>query len=511
MKPVLALLFALPLAAQISPARLREHVRFLSHDLLEGRGPGTRGGELTVLYLSNQFAMLGAKPAGDNGTFLQAVPLIGVATAPGATMSAGKADFRWLDDFVGVNRRQTAVEDIDAPAVFVGYGIRAPEYKWDDYRGIDVRGKVAVMFTNEPPSDDEAFFKGRALTYYGRWTYKYEEALRQGALAAIIVHTNETAGYGWDVVRNSWGAEEPHVRLEKGAKELAFAGWVTREAGERLLNGSVDKYLEGARSKQFRASALTPRIRIHAPTAIREIRTHNVVAKISGSDVEDEAVVFTAHWDHLGATGQGADKIYNGAVDNATGCAVLLEIARAWSTLPQKPRRSAIFVATTAEEGGLRGSEFYAAHPATAPGKTVVNLNFDSYRPGRRTVDVVTPGAERTTLWSLVEQVARRVNVTITPDPRPERGGYFRSDHFSFARTGVPAFSVGAGAQVPAEPGTTYHQPSDEFREDWNFASMEQVAQFGFLLGVDAANVKAMPTWKPEDEYFQKRQKTLGR
>jgi Zn-dependent M28 family amino/carboxypeptidase len=518
---------------EISGDRIRAHVRFLSSDLLEGRGVGARGGLLATEYIATQFALAGLKPGGDNGAYLQQVPLVGIQTRPDARLSAQRGGrsvvLRWLEDFVGVSRRQTPLEEFTAEAVFVGHGIVAPEFQWNDYAGADVRGKIVVLFTNEPPSTDEQFFAGRALTYYGRWTYKYEEALRQGALAALIIHTDETAGYGWQVVRNSWSGEEPYAKLAPGEPALAFAGWVTRQAGQQLLGlagRSVDELLQLADTRGFRPIPLGVRLHARIPSKIRQLETHNVIGIVPGSDpaLASEAVVFSAHWDHLGIGAPVAgDSIYNGAVDNATGCGILLELARFWAALEQKPRRSAVFVAVTAEEGGLRGSEYYAAHPVFPAGKTAVALNFDGFYPFGRTRDVVVSGAERTTLWPVVEQAARRIGFEIKPEPRPEQGFYYRSDHFSFARAGIPAFSIkmgdeffgkppGYGRQLFEEYNTKhYHRPSDEYREDWDFSGIEQIARFGFLIGLDAANLSELPTWRPGDEFLPARQKSWGR
>jgi Zn-dependent M28 family amino/carboxypeptidase len=509
--------------------RIRAHTKFFASDLLEGRGVGVRGGELATEYLAAQLELAGARPAGDRGTYYQRVPLVGIETQPAAKLSAARGsqalNFRWLDDFVGVSPTQKAQTDFDAEAVFVGHGIVAPEYEWNDFKNTDVKGKILVAFTNEPAADPK-LFNGRALTYYGRWTYKFEEALRQGALGAIIIHTTPTAGYGWDVVRSSWGREEPFVKLSPGQPSLAFTGWVTREAGEKLLqmaNQSVDALLEAAESRNFRPVPLGIRIRGSIPSKVREIETRNVVGVVPGSDpnLRGEHVIFTAHWDHLGiGMPVGGDAIYNGAVDNATGCAIVLELARAWAELPQKPRRSAMFLFVTAEEGGLRGSEFYARNPIVPPGKTALNLNYDAISPFGQTADIVVAGAERTTFWPVVQQIARRMDLKISPDPRPEQGSYYRSDHFSMARAGIPAFSVRGGSEYAGKPAgygdqifkefnaKHYHQPSDEYREDWDFFGLETAARFGLLAGLEAANQDRLPTWNPGDEFLAARQKS---
>jgi Zn-dependent M28 family amino/carboxypeptidase len=525
MKKILFLLAGVVLAqsTEISGDRIRAHVKFLSSDLLEGRGVGARGGDLATEYIAAQFALAGAKPAGDLGTYFQNLTLVGVDPQPQSTLTAGANTFRWLDDFVGVTYQQKSDAEFDADAVFVGHGIVAPEYQWDDYAGVDVTGKVVVVFTNEPPSNDPKFFTGKALTYYGRWTYKYEEAARHGAVAAIIIHTTPTASYGWEVVRSSWGREDQQVKLAPGEQQLALAGWVTKQAGEKLaasLGHSVDELLAMADTRGFKAMPMPLRMAGKAPAKVREIRTRNVIAKIDGSDsrMKEEAVIFSAHWDHLGIGDPvNGDAIYNGAADNATGCAMIIEIARAWAGLPEKPKRSAIFMAVTAEEAGLRGSEYYGQHPVIPAGKTAAAINLDMFMPFGRARDVNVTGAERTTLYPMVEEAARRFALTITPDPRPEAGVYYRSDHFSFARVGIPSFSIDQGIDLLGKPAGTgkrlfdefedkrYHQPSDEYHDDWDFSGMEHYSRFAMLIGVSAANVPKMPTWRAGDEFLAPR------
>jgi Zn-dependent M28 family amino/carboxypeptidase len=506
-----------------SAERIREHTKFLSSDLLEGRGPGTRGGQLASEYIATQLALAGAKPAGENGTYFQRVPLVGIETQATATLNAsagGKTvDFKWADEFIGVSDLQRPEVRFEGEAVFVGHGISAPEFKRDDFRGIDVKDKILVLFTNEPPSTDPKFFDGRALTYYGRWTYKYEEALRHGARGVIIIHTTPTASYGWEVVRSSWGRENPYVKLGPNDKALSFAGWVSKDAGEKLLglaNHKVDELLAAADKPDFKPFALGIKIGGNIPSKIREMETRNVAAIIPGSDpkLKDEVVIYSAHWDHLGV-GEAVkgDTIYNGAIDNATGCAILLEMARVWGSTPQKPKRSALFLAVTAEEGGLRGSEYYAAHPLLPPAKSSIALNYDGLSPWGRLKDMVLTGAERTTALPLAQQYAKRLELAIAPDPTPEAGHYFRSDHFSFAKVGIPAFSIGSGTEYAGKPAgwgkqkeeeyndKHYHQPSDEFQADWDFTALQQLAQFGYLLGTDAANQAKLIDWRPGEQF----------
>lgn len=519
---------ALPVLAQdgaISAQRIREHTRFLGSDLMEGRGVGQRGGQLASEYMATQLALAGAKPAGENGTYFQKVPLVGIETQPGATLSAAKflkgVDFAWGEDFIGMSGTQLPDTNFEGEAVFVGHGITAPEFKWDDFKGVDVTGKVLILFTNEPESTDPKFFDGRALTYYGRWTYKYEEALRRGAKGCIIIHTTPTASYGWDVVRSSWGRESPYVKLEPNAKALAFQGWVTREAGEKLLGlagKKLDDLLKASERSDFKPVELGIQIRGHLASKVRALDTRNVAAMFPGSDpkLKDEYIIYSAHWDHLGiGTPVNGDGIYNGAIDNATGCAILLELAHVWGALPLKPKRSVLFLAVTAEEGGLKGSEYYGTHPLIPAAKTAIDLNYDALYPWGRAANVVITGAERTNVYPLAQQIARRLELGIAVDAQPEAGHYFRSDHFSFARVGIPAFSIDHATEFAGKPAgfgertaqeynsKHYHQPSDEFQADWDFTALQQAAEYGFLLGKDIANQDKLPDWRAGDQFHR--------
>lgn len=503
--------------------RIKAHTKFLASDLLEGRGVGTRGGAIAEEYIAAQLAAVGAKPAGEKTTYFQAVPLIGVTTLPTSTLTVGEVAFKWQDEFVASSHRQLKQEAIDAELVFVGHGIRSPENNWNDYK-TNVRGKVVVVFTNEPQPTNPQVFKGRELTYVGRWVYKYEEALRQGALGVIIIHTDATAGYGWSVVRNSWSKEDPQVRSSRGASALALAGWMTQQAGEKLfatIGKTVDQMLAVSDSPDFQPIVLPVRLKAILNAELRPIESRNVIAMIPGSDpaLADQYVIFTAHWDHLGiAIPVNGDAIYNGAIDNATGVAVVLETARAWAAIDKKPRRSALFLFVTAEEAGLRGAELYAQKPLVPPGRSAVNINYDALFPFGRTRDVVLLGAERTTIWPLIQEAARRYRYEITPDPRPEQGSYYRSDHFMLARIGIPAFSLKMGnriiGRVPEEADKAfveyntknYHQPSDEFEEDWDFSGIEQLARFGMLIGINVANMDKLPSWRPGDEFLPARE-----
>lgn len=530
---IAAAVLANTLAAQDlhpSGGAIRAHVKYLASDELEGRGVGTNGEKLATNYIASQLQLNGLKPAGDHGTYFQRVPLVGITTDHSATITArtssGPKSFHFVKDFVGAAWSQTPHNDFDAEAVFVGHGISAPEFGWDDYKGEDLAGKVLIYFTNEPPSNDPKFFGGPALTYYGRWTYKFEEASRRGAVAALIIHTSPTAGYGWGVVSGSWSQEHPQLRLKPGQKSLNFAGWLSESTGSQVMGvtgKTLDQLLAMANDKSFRPIHLGIHVQGHIPSTMREIESRNVLGRIEGSDpqLKSQIVLFTAHWDHLGvAIPVAGDKIYNGAVDNATGCAVVLELARIWSALPQKPKRSALFLFVTAEESGLLGSEYYGENPAVPPGQTAVDINFDALYPFGETRDISVTGAERTTSWPLIQRDAKRLNLEITPDPEPGQGHYYRSDHFSLARVGIPAFSISPGTSYIGKPagfGNTvfeeynskhYHQPSDEYHEDWDVSGMEQMANFGLTLGLDFASAPKLPTWNAGDEFLAARQKS---
>jgi len=512
----------------VSGKRIRAHVQYLSSDEMAGRGVGTAGEKLATGYIASQLQTEGVSPGGENQTYFQKVPFIGSQLLPSASLSiqgpAGATSLALQKEYSGIPLSQKADNDFSAEAVFVGHGISAPELGWDDYKGVDVRGKVLVYFTNEPPSEDPNFFGGPALTYYGRWTYKFEEATRRGAAAALIIHTDATAGYGWGVVSSSPETEHPALKLKDGDSGLKFAGWISGEAAKKLTaqtGKTLDGLLALANSKSFRPIPLGVQVKGHFPIKLRAFDSVNVVGRVPGSDpaLKSQSVLFTAHWDHLGVGAPvNGDSIYNGAQDNATGCAVLLEMARLWAALPEKPKRSAEFVFVTAEESGLLGSEYYGQHPHTPAGQIAADLNFDEFFPFGKTRDVFVTGAERTTLWPLVQRDAKRLSLKIAPDAEPGQGHYYRSDHFSLARVGIPAFSISEGADYigkPADYGPHilkefnekhYHQPSDEYHEDWDFSGMEQITEFGLTLGLDIANQPSLPTWKSGDEFLKARE-----
>jgi len=513
----------------IDPEHIRWHVRFLSHDLLEGRGTGQRGGDIAAEYMATQFAEYGLKPAGDNGSYLQKVPLVGITTLlethfvllpkQGAPM-----DLKPLDEYVAYDQTQQPQSDVDAEIVYVGYGIEAPEYNWDDYKGVDVRGKVLLMLVNEPPSDDPTFFKGKALTYYGRWTYKYEEAARKGALGVILIHQEDMASYPWEVVRNSNSGEKSYLKLEGQA--LKVASWVQLDVAKKLVAGSgidLDKMMADARSRDFHPVDLGAKLRAHMVSKVRKFESNNVLAMLLGSSrsLKDQAVMYTAHYDHLGIRpGMPGDNIYNGAADNATGCGILLELARAYSVAKDRPGRSVIFASVTAEEQGLLGSEYLGKHPPIPAGKIALDLNYDDVQPRGAPEEVEVSGAERTTFYPWVQATAREFRLTIRPDARPEAGHFYRSDHFSLARVGIPSFSVNEGmkfkghdeawgvAQDKEYTEKHYHQPSDEYYPEMDFTGDSAMARFGFALGWEAANISHLVGWQKGDEFEAARAKS---
>jgi len=513
----------------INPEHIRWHVRFLAHDLLEGRGTGQRGGDVAAEYIATQFAEYGLKPAGDNGSFLQKVPLVGITTTPETTFSlvpqhGGAMDLKPLDDYVASDQTQQPKSDVDADIVYVGYGIEAPEYSWDDYKGTDVRSKVLLMLVNEPPSDDPKFFKGKALTYYGRWTYKYEEAARKGAVGVILIHQTEMASYPWEVVRNSNSGEKSYLKLEGPA--LKVASWIHLDVARKLAAASkldVDKMMADARSRDFHPVNLGAKLRAHMVSKVREFQSNNVVAMLPGADrnLKNEAVMYTAHYDHFGIRpDMPGDNIFNGAQDNATGCGILLEVARAYSVAAQKPRRSIIFASVTAEEQGLLGSEYLGKHPPIPAGKISLDLNYDDVKPLGSPEEVEVSGAERTSLYPAVVATAKEFRLAIRPDARPEAGHFYRSDHFSLARVGIPSFSINEGmkfkghdeawglAQDREYTQKHYHQPSDEYHPEMDFTGDSAVARFGFALGWEAANASRRVEWEKGDEFEAARLKT---
>jgi Zn-dependent M28 family amino/carboxypeptidase len=530
------------LPAELKPAldsiradEMLNHTKTLASDEYEGRGPGTRGEELTVNYLTEQFKRLGLKPGNPDGTYVQKVPLVGMRAEPTASITAGgrPVELKHLDNFVAVSRRnvpEVRVENSDI--VFVGYGVVAPEYGWDDYKGLDVKGKTVVMLINDPPVPsaadpnalDEQTFKGKAMTYYGRWTYKYEQASEKGAAAAIIVHETGPAGYPFEVVTGSWGQENFDIKSPDGnAGRVGVESWVSDAKARELFSAAgqdFDALKRAAVNKDFRPVALDAKFNATVRNTLREVQSQNVVGRLEGSDptLRNEYVVYTAHWDHLGRNDQlPGDKIYNGALDNATGTAQVLEVAEAFTKLPTPPKRSILFLFVTAEEKGLLGAKFYAENPLYPLDKTLANINVDGANQWGRTRDIVIVGDGNSTLDDLTREAASLQGRTVKPDPESEKGFYYRSDHFEFAKQGVPALYTDTGVEYvdkPADYGSQkraqyetndYHKPSDDVKPDWDLSGAVEDAQLLVYIGHRIAQGDRYPEWKPGTEFKARR------
>ena len=519
----------------INEATLKAHIRFLADDMLEGRGTGARGGELAAKYIAAQLEAVGAKGAGENGSFFQPVSLVGVKADPGTMLTisgaSGSESLKFADDFVAFTGAQTESVDVDADLVFVGYGINAPEQKWNDYKGpdTDYRGKILVMLVNDPPATtaEPNLFGGKSLTYYGRWTYKYEEAARRGAVGAILLHTDQSAGYPWSVVRTSNGSWRFDIARTAGDTTpfLQFRSWMTDDAAHRLMK-LAGQDLEALRAKaatrDFSPVKLGLKGKLNLKSELKRVAAPNVVGVIEGSDpqLKNEYVVYSAHWDHfgIGAPNKNGDTIYNGALDNATGCAVVLAIAETIANTPpaQRPKRSSLFLFPTAEEQGLLGAEWYAAHPAVPLDRTAANVNLDSMNVLGPTQDFIPLGAERSSLKAVVDAVARKMNLRVSQDARPEQGSFYRSDHFPFAKVGVPSISLKEGndyvghskewgeEQFKAYNTAHYHQPSDEMRDTWDFRGMIQEGEIALAIGRMIADAPEKPKFNPGDEFAKK-------
>ncbi len=516
---------------------IKSHMARLASDEFEGRAPGTQGEKLTIDYLSKAFKDLGLAPGNSDGTYTQRVPLVGITANKDAKLElevkGKKTTLGFGDDFVAWTKRVKEKESIDADMVFVGYGVVAPEYNWDDYKNVDVRGKVIVMLINDPPIPDPndpakldpRMFGGRAMTYYGRWTYKYEIAAAKGAAGALIVHETEPASYGWDVVKNSNSQEQfDLVAKDNNLSRVAVEGWITNERARELMSAAgqdFDALKSAAIRRDFKPVPLGARARLSLQNQIRRIESNNAIALLKGSDpvLKDEYLVYMAHWDHLGVgfPNEKGDKIYNGALDNATGVAGMLAIAKAFKAMPTPPRRSVLFLAVTAEEKGLIGSKHYAENPIYPLDKTVAGINMDVLNLWGRTSDFVVIGLGASTLDDTLKEAAAEQGRTLTPDPAPERGSYYRSDHFNFAKQGVPALYADSGSIFRDKPDgygkmktdeynqKDYHKPSDDMRTDWDYAGAVEDMQLLFTVGYRLANTDIYPEWKPGNEFKSKR------
>ncbi|MCR9291988.1 MAG: M20/M25/M40 family metallo-hydrolase [bacterium] len=520
-------------ATHISDPNLRSHIRFLADDLLEGRGPGTRGDQLAQLYIRCELESLGIQAGAGDGTWFQQVPLVGVSTAPPTSVT-----FRSQDQSLTLNHHSDmmlvsgqAVSDtveVAGDLVFVGYGIQAPEYQWDDYKGMDLSGKILVMLNNDP-EDDPDLFAGRRRLYYGRWDYKYAMAARMGAAGALILHTTASAGYPYQVVQTSWSGEEFRL-ADTGEENTLVNGWLTEEACQRLMQlggQDLNALIQSAQSRDFRPVPLGISTKFAITAASREQLTGNVIGVIPGSDPElrNEYVVFTAHHDHLGLAAErdaSGDNIYNGAVDNASGTAALLSIAKAFASLQEPPKRSIMFAFVGAEEQGLLGSKYLAENPPIPAGYMAAVLNIDGINFLGKTFDVSIVGNGKSDLDPLVEAVASWQGRNVVPEVFPDRGYYYRSDQFSLAQVGVPGVYLDQGVHFVGRPDgwgkeqwdawtkNIYHQPSDEYDDSWNLEGAIDDARLLMHVGWEVANQPKMPEWLPGDEFEAARQAAIA-
>ncbi|MBM7114956.1 M28 family metallopeptidase [Archangium primigenium] len=529
-----------PRASEVSAAKtlaadkLRAHIDFLASDLLEGRGPGTRGDALTQLYLSTRFQELGLRPGAPEGGYLQPFELVGVTGHPDTmTFRAGTdtAALAFGADFIASSGHSSERSELKAsPLVFVGYGIQAPEYQWDDFKGMDLRGKTLLILNNDP-EDDPALFGGKTRLWYGRWDYKYEQARKQGAAGAILLHTTPSAGYPWQVVRTSWTGEQFELPAPAGGEgeRLQVRGWTTEEATRRvfqLAGHDLDALRLAANRRDFQPVALGITVSTGFDNQVRRRATANVLGLLPGSDpaLAREVVLYTAHHDHLGLKADakpGEDAIYNGAVDNASGVAALLEVARAFTLLPQAPARSILFAAVAAEEQGLLGSGYLAEHLPMPAGRVAANINMDGLNIHGRTRDVTVIGLGKSSLDKPLTALVRAQGRGVKPDQLPDRGFFYRSDQFSFAKKGIPTVYFSSGVDFIGRPAgwgkarrelwerEHYHQPSDELGPETNLEGAVEDVQLFFLLGAQVARTREPPRWNPGDEFEAPRLRSL--
>ncbi|MEZ5353118.1 MAG: M28 family metallopeptidase [Bryobacteraceae bacterium] len=520
-------------SAAITAEGILAHIRTLASDEFEGRAPGTEGENKTVQYLANQFRHLGLEPGNPDGSFFQSVPLAGITSRVTGSIRAGgrTVALHPLVDFVGVSRPlQPSNRVKDSQIVFAGYGVVAPEYDWDDYKGLDVRGKTLLMLVNDPPAPDEKLFKGKAMTYYGRWTYKYEIASEKGAAAVILIHETGPAGYPFEVVTGSWGRENFDLRTPGGNRgRVTVESWVSLDKARELLSAAgqdFDRLKAAAVSREFRPVTLNARANFEVNNEIRDVDSRNVVARLAGSDaaLRDQYVIYSAHWDHLGRDPRReGDQIFNGAIDNASGVAGLLELAKAFATLRPRPKRSILFLAVTAEEKGLLGAKYYAENPLYPLARTVADINMDGLNQWGRTRDVVVVGLGMSTLDDVLLEAARRRARVLTSDPEPEKGFYYRSDHFEFAKQGVPALYTDAGEQyVDKAEGfaekkraeytaNDYHKVTDQVKPDWDLSGAAEDLRLLFDVGYRVAGDEKYPEWKAGSEFKARREASLRR
>jgi Zn-dependent M28 family amino/carboxypeptidase len=524
-----------PALDAVTPDGLLAHIKILASDEFEGRAPGTRGEELSVKYISDQFKHMGLKPGNPDGSYVQEVPLAGIKSEPRMSFTVGDktTELKYPDDFVASSARlQPEIKVNNSDLVFVGYGIVAPEYGWDDYKDANVRGKTILMLINDPaipdPKDssklDGKMFKGRAMTYYGRWTYKYEIAAQKGAAAAVIIHETGPAAYPYSVVKTSWAKENYEIDApNKNMDAVEVRSWITLDVAKKLLadcGQDFDGLKKAAITKEFRPVALNAKANMDIKQQIHSFKSHNVIGKLDGSDpkLQDEYVIYTAHWDHLGrhAELQG-DQIFNGAIDNASGVASVIQLAAAFTKLNPPPKRSVLFMATTAEEAGLLGAKFYAEHSLYPLEKTLADINIDTVNPWGKTRDIEDLSDNNSTLDGLLAAAAKRNGRVMAPNSQPEKGSFYRADHFEFSKLGVPVLYTGGGKDFIGKPANFgqqekddytahhYHQVSDEVDSNWDLSGAVQDIDLLFEVGYQVANADKFPEWKPGTEFKARR------
>ncbi len=516
-----------PAEGEITVASLTNHLKILASDEFAGRAPATPGGVKTTEYLAKQLAALGIEPGAADGTYFQQVPIVESVTERNFVLSVPGNTYRYYTDIIAVSGTEKPRVQVQGEVVFVGYGINAPELKWNDYDGVNVRNKWVLIMVNDPPApaDEPALFGGAALTYYGRWTYKYEEAARQGAAGALLIHTDESATYPWQVVQSSWSGTQYSLPPQPGASALGIKGWITDASAKDLARRGgrdLDTMRAAASKRGFKAITLNTRAAATLSQRSSRKTAPNVIGVLKGTN-PSEAVIYSAHWDHFGTReplptdAPGVDRIYNGAYDNASGCAGLLEIARAFTKSPHKPARSIYFAFVTAEESGLLGSGFFAANPPLPMAKVAANINVDGVNYLGPTKDMIQLGSDRSTLGPMVEGILQERGRALGADTHPERGYFFRSDHFPFAKAGVPALSLGepkeftgpnAAALLKKQEeynGKDYHQPSDQYDPSWNFSGgvddLRVLAQLGWRIAAQPG----MPKYNDGDQFAQVR------
>jgi Zn-dependent M28 family amino/carboxypeptidase len=512
---------------------LKAHISFLSDDLLGGRAVGSVGSAVAQLYIANQMQLLGLKPGFKNSGYYQKFDVTEINIKPEVQLTIsckrGEFDFRYYDEFIafpGAQKEQIKIEN--AELVFVGYGIQAPEYNWDDFKNVDVKGKVLLIMNNDPDTGDPKFFGAKARLYYGRWSYKYEQAARMGAVGAIIIHTTPSAGYPWKVIQTSWSGAQFELPQRQQSR-LIYKCWVTEKVARKIAElgeKNLDELRLAAEDTKFKPVPLSVTVSGRLYSTYRKIKATNVAGVLEGSDpkLQEQAIVFTAHYDHLGiGKAVDGDSIYNGARDNASGVASILTLAQAFSQLDNPPRRTLVFIAVDGEESGLLGSQYYTENPTFAPGKIAANINIDVVNIWGKTQDVSIVGSNKSTIDAEVKEIAKIQERIALPDASPEQGFFYRGDQFSFAKIGVPCLWLSGGQDFIGRPknwgqknvkswiATHYHQPSDEYNPDWDLSGCIQDLNLIFQVALKLANKEQMPSWLPGDEFEPIRLKAIDK